>query len=104
MNWVDFDPIADFLAEDPIERLGVLGFSVSSWVVAAVQAQPQSMASSLIQVVPPILGIWVAHRSMERAHELRMEKLRQSRMARKLPDLTPNPATAKPDDDTVDVP
>ena len=104
MNWIDFDPIADFLAEDPIERLGVLGFSVSSWVVAAVQAQPQSMVSSLIQVVPPILGIWVAHRSMERAHELRMEKLRQIRSGSKLPDLKPNPATAKPDDDTVDVP
>lgn len=101
---VDFDPIADFFAEDPIERSGVILFSVSSWIVAATNAPSGSILASIIQVLPPMLGIWVAHRSMERAHELRMEKLRQSRMARKLPDLTPNPATAKPDDDTVDVP
>lgn len=100
---VDFDPIADFLAEDPIERLGVLSFGLSSWLVAVVQSPPNGLVQSLVQIVPPILGIWVAHRSMERAHELRMEKLRQARTA-KLPCLTPNPATAKPDSDTVDLP
>ena len=104
MTFVDFDPIADFLAEDPIERLGVLGFSISGWLVAVANDPPASLVHSIIQIVPQMLGIYVAHRSMERAHELRMEKLRQSRMARKLPDLTPNPATAKPEDDTVDVP
>ena len=99
---VDFDPIADFFAEDPIERLGVLGFSLSGWLVAVTNGAPSSFAQSIIQIIPPILGIWVAHRSMERAHELRMEKLRQSR-CHKFPDLRPNPATAKPDEDTVDV-
>lgn len=100
---VDFDPIADFLAEDPIERLGVLSFGLSSWLVAVVNPPPMGFVQSIIQIIPPMLGIWVAHRSMERAHELRMEKLRQARSA-KLPCLTPNPTTAKPADDTVDVP
>jgi hypothetical protein len=99
---IDFDPIADFLAEDPIERLGVLSFGISSWVVAVINDPPSTLVHSLIQIVPPMLGIWVAHRSMERAHELRMEKIRQARS--KVPDLTPNPATAKPSDETVDVP
>lgn len=100
---IDFDPIADFLAEDPIERLGVLSFGLSSWLVAVVQSPPSGMVQSVIQIIPPMLGIYVAHRSMERAHELRMEKLRQARAA-KLPCLRPDPSTAKPDDDTVDVP
>jgi hypothetical protein len=103
---VDFDPIADFFAEDPIERLGVLGFSLSGWLVAVTNGAPTSFAQSVIQIVPPILGIWVAHRSMERAHELRMEKISQARAAaaRPLPPLTPNPEAAKPDDPTVDLP
>lgn len=101
--WTDFDPIADFFAEDPVERLGVLSFGVSSWLVAVVQQPPTSLIQSVIQIIPPMLGIWVAHRSMERAHELRMEKLRQGRINH-LPCLTPNPATAKPGDDTVDLP
>lgn len=102
---VDFDPIADFLAEDPIERLGVLSFGLSSWLVAVVQAPPNGLLQSLIQIVPPILGIYVAHRSMERAHELRMEKLRQQRSP-KLPEDFPfdRKASAKPQDDTVDIP
>lgn len=102
---VDFDPIADFLAEDPIERLGVLSFGLSSWLVAVVNQPPGSLVQSLIQIIPPILGIYVAHRSMERAHELRMEKLRQQRAA-KLPDEFPfdRKVTAKPEDDTVDMP
>ena len=104
MNFDHFDPLADFLAEDPIERLGVLSFGLSSWLVAVVQTPPNGLLQSLIQIVPPMLGIWVAHRSMERAHELRIEKLRQTRSGSKLPDLKPNPATAKPSDDTVDVP
>lgn len=101
---IDFDPIADFLAEDPIERLGVLSFGLSSWIVAVVQAPPNGLLQSLIQIVPPILGIYVAHRSMERAHELRMEKLRQQRA--KLPENFPfdRKASAKPEDDTVDIP
>lgn len=99
---IDFDPIADFLAEDPIERLGVLSFGLSSWLVAVVQSPPMSFVQSVIQIIPPMLGIWVAHRSMERAHELRMEKLRQARTV-KLPCLMPNPATAKPSEDTVDL-
>lgn len=101
---VDFDPIADFLAEDPIERLGVLSFGLSSWIVAVVNAPPMGLVQSLIQIIPPILGIYVAHRSMERAHELRMEKLRQQRA--KLPENFPfdRKASARPDDDTVDVP
>lgn len=102
MNLVDFDPIADFFAEDPVERLGVLSFGVSSWLVAVVNDPPTSFIQSVIQIIPPMLGIWVAHRSMERAHELRMEKLRQMRIS-KLPCLTPDPATAKPSDDTVDL-
>lgn len=102
---VDFDPIADFLAEDPIERLGVLSFGLSSWIVAVVNTPPMSLVQSLIQIVPPILGIYVAHRSMERAHELRMEKLRQQRAA-KLPEHFPfdRKATAKPEDETIDIP
>lgn len=102
---VDFDPIADFLTEDPIERLGVLSFGLSSWLVAVIQAPPNGLLQSLIQIVPPILGIYVAHRSMERAHELRMEKLRQQRAA-KLPENLPFDRTksAKPSDDTVDMP
>ena len=100
---VDFDPIADFLAEDPIERLGVLSFGLSSWIVAVVNQPPMGFIQSVIQIIPPMLGIWVAYRSMERAHELRMEKLRQTRTA-KLPCLHPDPAAAKPSDDTVDVP
>lgn len=102
---VDFDPIADFLAEDPIERLGVLSFGLSSWLVAVVNQPPGSLVQSLIQIIPPILGIYVAHRSMERAHELRMEKLRQQRAA-KLPDEFPfdRKVTAKPEEDTVDMP
>ena len=101
---VDFDPIADFLAEDPIERLGVLSFGLSSWLVAVVNQPPNGLLQSLIQIVPPILGIYVAHRSMERAHELRMEKLRQQRA--KLPESFPfdRKASAKPEDDTVDIP
>ena len=100
---VDFDPIADFLAEDPIERLGVLSFGLSSWIVAVVNQPPMGFIQSVIQIIPPMLGIWVAHRSMERAHELRMEKLRQTRSV-SLPCLHPDPTTAKPSDDTVDVP
>lgn len=78
MNFEHFDPIADFLAEDPLERLGVLTFGISSWIVAVTTAPPAGILQSLIQIVPPLLGIWVAHRSMERAHELRMEKLKQA--------------------------
>jgi len=102
---VDFDPIADFLAEDPIERLGVLSLGLSSWLVALVNAPPLGLIQSLIQIVPPILGIYVAHRSMERAHELRMEKLRQQRSA-KIPESFPfdRKATAKPEDETIDIP
>ena len=103
MNFDHFDPIADFLAEDPIERLGVLSFGLSSWVVAVVNQPPTGLVQAVIQIIPPMLGIWVAHRSMERAHELRMEKLRQAKPA-KLPDLKPNPAAAKPGEDTVDLP
>ena len=101
--WTDFDPIADFFAEDPIERLGVLSFGLSSWLVAVATDPPTSLIQSVVQIIPPMLGIWVAHRSMERAHELRMEKLRQSRVA-KTPCLTPDPATSNPSNDTVDVP
>lgn len=102
---VDFDPIADFLAEDPIERLGVLSFGLSSWLVAVVQAPPSGLLQSLIQIIPPILGIYVAHRSMERAHELRMEKLRQARAA-KLPESFPFDRTksAGSAEDTEDIP
>lgn len=100
---VDFDPIADFLAEDPIERLGVLSFGLSSWLVAVVQAPPNGLLQSLIQIVPPILGIYVAHRSMERAHELRMEKLRQQREKAVLPCGLPI-VEAPGKTDTVDVP
>lgn len=102
---VDFDPIADFLAEDPIERLGVLSFGLSSWIVAVVNTPPMSLVQSLIQIVPPTLGIYVAHRSMERAHELRMEKLRQQRSAR-LPESFPfdRKSSARPEDETIDIP
>lgn len=102
---VDFDPIADFLAEDPIERLGVLSFGLSSWLVAVVQAPPNGLLQSLIQIIPPILGIYVAHRSMERAHELRMEKLRQASAA-KLPESFPfdRKSSAASSEDTEDVP
>jgi hypothetical protein len=103
MTWAEFDPIADFFAEDPIERLGVLGFSISGWLVAVANDPPMSFVQSVIQIVPPILGIWVAHRSMERAHQLRMEKLRQSRASARRPNLTPNPATSRPEEDTVDL-
>lgn len=101
----DLDIIADFMAEDPIERLGVLSFGLSSWLVAVVNQPPVGLIQSLIQVVPPILGIYVAHRSMERAHELRMEKLRQQR-ATKLPETFPfdRKEAAKPNEDTVDMP
>lgn len=102
MNLIDFDPIADFLAEDPIERLGVMSFGISSWLVAVVQAPPQGLLQSLIQVVPPILGLWVAHRLMERAHELRMEKMRQSKEKPQFIAFGAKPG--KPGDDTVDVP
>jgi len=103
---VDFDPIADFLAEDPIERLGVLSFGLSSWIVAVVNQPPMGFVQSLVQIVPPILGIWVAHRSMERAHEMRMEKLRQSRAKPTLDPSFPFRAVkeAKPDEDTKDLP
>lgn len=94
---VDFDPVADFLAEDPIERLGVLSFGLSSWIVAVVNQPPVSLIQSLIQIIPPMLGIYVAHRSMERAHELRMEKLRQQR-AKTLAEPPPS------EPDTVDIP
>jgi hypothetical protein len=100
----NFDPIADYMAEDPFERIGVLTFGISSWLVAVVTEPPMSVIQSLIQIIPPILGIYVAHRSMERAHALRMEKLRQDRA--KLPEDFPfdRKASAKPDDDTVDIP
>lgn len=107
MPFSDLDPIADFFAEDPVERLGVTAFGVSSWLVAVSQTPPQGLIQSLIQIIPPILGIWVAHRSMERAHELRMEKLRQTKQANsKLPESFPFDRTvsAKPEDDTVDMP
>lgn len=104
--WTDFDPIADFFAEDPVERLGVLSFGVSSWLVAVVQQPPTSLVQSIIQIIPPLLGIWVAHRSMERAHELRMEKLRQQGKPVQLPCGFPydRKETGKPDSDTVDLP
>ena len=102
MNLEHFDPIADFLAEDPIERLGVLSFGLSSWIVAVVNDPPSGIVHSLIQIVPPMLGIWVAHRSMERAHELRMEKLRQAPKAPKV-EVFGKPQAAKPSDDTVDL-
>jgi hypothetical protein len=70
------DFIADFFAEDSVERVGVMAFTVSSWLVSVVNRPPDTLAHSLIQIVPPLLGIWVAHRSMERAHELRMERLK----------------------------
>lgn len=92
MRLIDFDLVADFLAEDPVDRMGVLAFGVTSWVVAVVQTPPQGIIQSLIQIIPPILGIWVANRSMQRAHELRMEKLRQKK------------AEKPPETDTVDVP
>jgi hypothetical protein len=79
MNFDDFNPIADFLAEDPWERLGVLTFGISSWLVAATTQPSGGIVVSIIQVIPPLVGIWVANRSMERAHELRMEKERQKR-------------------------
>lgn len=106
MNWADFDPIADFFAEDPVERLGVLAFGVSSWLVGVAQAPPASFLQSVIQIIPPMLGIWVAHRSMERAHELRMEKLRQQGKPVQLPCGFPfeRKESARPDSDTVDLP
>ena len=109
MPLADLEPIADFMAEDPIERLGVLSFGLSSWLVAVVNQPPMGLVQALIQIVPPILGIYVAHRSMERAHELRMEKLRQQRAkeaASKIPEDFPfdRKASAKPEDDTVDMP
>lgn len=100
---VDFDPIADFLAEDPIERLGVLSFGLSTWLVSVVNQPPVSLVQTIIQVIPPMLGIWVAHRSMERAHELRMEKLRQAKTQPVKVEIFGQTATAKPSDDTVDL-
>lgn len=101
---VDFDPIADFLAEDPIERLGVLSFGLSTWLVSVVTQPPAGLIQTVIQTIPPLLGIWVAHRSMERAHELRMEKLRQAKPQPVKVEIFGQTATAKPSDDTVDVP
>ena len=100
---VDFDPVADFLAEDPIERLGVLSFGLSTWIVSVVNQPPMSLLQTVIQVIPPMLGIWVAHRSMERAHELRMEKLRQGKKPPKIEIFT-KPVATSPSDDTVDLP
>jgi hypothetical protein len=101
---VDFDPIADFLAEDPIERLGVLSFGLSSWIVSVINDPPTSMLHSIIQIIPPMLGIWVAHRSMERAHELRMEKIRQAQAKQPVKvEIFGKPEAAKPADDTVDL-
>lgn len=77
MPFRDVEIIADFLAEDPVERAGVLGFGISTWLVSVVQEPPNSILHSVIQIIPPLLGIWVAHRSMERSHELRMEKIKQ---------------------------
>lgn len=101
---LDFEFVADFFAEDPIERLGVLGFSISGWVVAVVNQPPPSLVHGLIQIIPPLLGIWVAHRSMERSHELRMEKLRSARRAQ-VPPTFPfdRTETSGPSEDTVDV-
>ena len=62
MRFIDIDLVADFFAEDPIDRLGVLAFGVSSWLVAVAQTPPQGIIQSLIQIIPPILGIWVANR------------------------------------------
>jgi uncharacterized membrane protein len=94
---VDFDPIADYMAEDPYERLGVLTFGISSWMVAVVTDPPMGLLQSVIQIIPPLVGIYVAHRSMERAHALRMEKLWQEREK-------PVADEVKPDPDTVDLP
>lgn len=96
----DFDPIADYMAEDPYERLGVLTFGISSWFVAVVTDPPMGLIQSLIQIIPPLVGIYVAHRSMERAHALRMEKLRQDREKDAADRTTPTTHDA----DTVDVP
>jgi hypothetical protein len=94
---IDFDPIADFMAEDPYERLGLLTFSFTSWMLAVVNDPPMGLVQSVIQIIPPLVGIYVAHRSMERAHALRMEKLRQER-------ARPEADEVKPDPDTVDMP
>jgi hypothetical protein len=94
---MDLDPIADFFAEEPIERIGVLSFGISSWLVAVANDAPTSMIQTIIQIMPPLLGIYVAHRSMERAHELRMEK------ARRQPLITPPKPPTKDTDDTVDI-
>ena len=102
MNVFDLEIVADFMAEDPVERLGVLSFGLSSWLVAVVNQPPMGFIQSVIQIIPPILGIWVAHRSMERAHELRMEKLRQA--AKKTGPILPCGLPAKSESDTVDMP
>lgn len=75
--------VADFTGEGLAERVGVITFGVGSWFVAAVtQSPPATLMQSVIQILPPLLGIYVAHLSMKRADALRMEKERSKREAK----------------------
>lgn len=94
--------VADFISEDPLEKLAALGIG---WppIYLALTGGHFDLIKTVIAIIPACMGVWVADRSMKRSHEYRMENLRQSRATRR-PDLSPDPRSAKPGDDTVDVP
>lgn len=76
------DFASDFMAEDWIEKVGVMGVGLASTIIAIVDKPPPTILHSLIQIIPAVLGVWVAHRSMENAHAVRMERERADREVR----------------------